>query len=373
MRAAGGAPPAARSKAPRVLVVRLSAIGDVLHALPAVAALRSARPRAYVAWAVEDRAASVLQGHPCVDRVIVLPRQRWRRAGRTVLGWPRVTAESVAWVAGLVRERFDVALDFQGNLKSGVVAWASGAVARYGFAGDGAREGNGFFLNRRVAIPAAVRHRVDRNAALVEACLGEHAPPLDAGLPRHDADVAWADGALVAAGLPAHGYAVLHPGTSGFGAFKRWPTEHVARLAGGIARDLALPVAITFGPGEEPLAEEVRSRATPAPTLLPTPSLAALAEVLRRASFFVSGDTGPLHVAAAVGAPVLGLFGPKDAEVYGPWGRRADGTTGPLPVVARSDVPCRPCPLRWCPEPVCMSAIDPDEVLERLARGRRTT
>ncbi|HVG94998.1 MAG TPA: glycosyltransferase family 9 protein, partial [Planctomycetota bacterium] len=353
-----------RGEAPRVLVVRLSAIGDVLHALPAVAALRKARPGAYLAWAVEDRAAALLEGHPALDRVLVLPRRRWSRAARRMTGWPAVASGAGRWIRDLIGERFDVALDLQGNLKSGLVAWASGAPARYGFSSDAAREGNGFFVNRRVPALRGARHKVDRNVALVEACLGERTAPLPADLPRDPADVAWTDAALLAAGLPSRGFVVLHPGTSGFGAFKRWPAERFARLATRIRRDAGVPVAITFGPGEEPLAEEVRTRA--AAVALATPSLRALAEVLRRAAAFVSGDTGPLHVAAAVGTPVLGLFGPKDADVYGPWGRRPDGTSGPLPVLTRADVPCRPCTLRWCPEPVCMSAIEEDDVLAAL-------
>jgi ADP-heptose:LPS heptosyltransferase len=160
----------------------------------------------------------------------------------------------------------------------------------------------------------------------------------------------------------------LHPGTSGFGGFKRWPPRFLPadRLA-----ERGLPV--TYGPGEEELVARVRGGARTDPTPLPTSSLAALAEAIRRASVFVAADTGPLHVAAAVGTPLVGLFGPKDPAIYGPVGSSpTTAAPGPLPVVVAADVPCRPV-LRRCPEPVCMSSIEVDAVLAHVSGrpGRR--
>jgi lipopolysaccharide heptosyltransferase I len=348
-----------------VLIVRLSAVGDVLHALPAAAALRRARPGALLDWVVEDRAAALLEGHPLLDRVHVFPRRRWREALSRPWRWPRAAFEVAGFAARLLARRYDVALDLQGNLKSGVLAWASGAPRRIGFASAGAREGNGFFVNVRVA-PRA-RHRVERNAEAASAVLGTRLSPEPFAVPVPAAEAARVGAALSALGLADRPFAVLHPGTSGFGAFKRWPAERFARLAERLAEDRGLAVLVTHGPGEEALAEAVRAAARVPVVPFSPGSLPALAETIRRARAFVSADTGPLHLAAAVGTPLVGLFGPKDATVYGPYGVPADGgPPRPLAVLVRDDVPCRPCPLRWCPDPVCMTGLTPAAALAAL-------
>jgi lipopolysaccharide heptosyltransferase I len=344
-------------------VVRLSAIGDVLHALPAVSALRRALPDAEIDWVVEDKAADLLRDHPDVDRVFVYERALFRRGeGAAAL------RRAAALVAALRRRRYHAAIDFQGNLKSGVLARLSGAGVRWGFDRRHVREGNAWFTSRRLPALPARTHRVERNLALVSAVLGRAAPRVVPALPRSPDAAARVDAALDALGVPRAGYALLHPGTSGFGAFKRWPADAFARLADRIAGETGVPVVVTVAPGEEALAEAVRSRATTRPATLRTESLSDLAEAIRRARVFVAADTGPLHVAATVGTPLLGLFGPKDEAVYAPYGAAPGGALGPLPVVVRDDVPCRPCTLRWCPDPVCMTAISPDDVFARVRR-----
>jgi lipopolysaccharide heptosyltransferase I len=352
-----------------VLVVRLSAIGDVLHALPAIHALATARPDVEIDWLVEDRAAALLEGHPALARVHAVPRTRWRRARRRVLGWPALVVGILGFVARLLARRYDAVVDLQGNLKSGLWSLLAGAPARVGLASGEAREGNGFFVNRRVRVPAAVRHRVDRGLAVVSVVAGRPlafvgggmAPELEGTEP-----LAWTRAALAQHGLGSRPFVALHPGTSRFGAFKRWPAARFAALADRVATTTGAVVVVTGGPGEEALVDEVRARSATGPTALVTPSLATLAAVLRRARVLVAADTGPLHLAAAVGTPVVGLCGPKAASIYGPYGRRDDGTTGPIDVLVRDDVPCRPCAVRWCPEPVCMSGLDDADVFERL-------
>ena len=121
---------------------------------------------------------------------------------------------------------------------------------------------------------------------------------------------------------------------------------------------------LTCGPGEEALATGVRDAAGGAALLLETPSLAVLAGVIERAALFVAADTGPLHLAALLGTPLLGLFGPKDPELYGPYGVRPDGTPGLLPVLTQDDVACRPCTLRRCSDPLCMRTMEPERVFQ---------
>ncbi len=228
------------------------------------------------------------------------------------------------------------------------------------------REGNGFFTNRHVPGPDGPAHRIERHLALLGALLGHDVSGEASSLPRPEEARAEIDAALRAAGLPSTGFAILHPGTSGFGAFKRWPPGRFAALADRLA-ERGIAVALTFGPGEEGLVARVRAGARTPPVPLPTTSQAALAEAIRRACVFVAADTGPLHVAATVGTPLVGLFGPKDPRVYGPLGIAPEtGAFGPLPVVVAEDVPCRPCVLRRCPEPVCMSSIEVETVFLRV-------
>lgn len=364
------APRARRPRGPRrVLVVRLSAVGDVLHALPAVHALAAARPDVEIDWLVEDRAAALLEGHPDLARVHVVPRARWRRTLRRPLSAPGALLDVARFVLRLVRRRYDAVVDLQGNLKSGLWAAAAGAPARVGLASGEAREGNGFFVNRRVAVARAVRHRVERALRVLGVVAGRALPFAGGGVapvvPDGDA-AAWVARALHDRGLGARAFVVLHPGTSRFGAFKRWPTDRFAALAARIVRETDAAVVVTGAPGEEPLVEAVTAAAGVPTTGLVTPNLATLAALVARARAVVAADTGPLHLAAGLEVPVLGLFGPKDAAVYGPYGRRPDGSAGPLAVLVRDDVGCRPCAVRWCPDPVCMSGLEVDDVFTRL-------
>ena len=305
------------NRAPRLLIIRLSALGDVLHALPVLSALRDRFPEATIDWAVEDRAADLLVGRADLDRVLVFPRQRLNAAVR---GVPN-PLEAVRAARGFVREMrggdYDVALDLQGNLKSGAVLRASGAELRFGPGGEAAKEGNQLFSQRRAVPPPGAVHRVERNLALASALLGETLPYVAPGFPVGPKDREAADRILQGTGMGSESFVVLQPGTSGFGAFKRWPPDRFGSLARSLARD-GHQVLVTYGPGEEPLAAAVGASAGAAVRLLQPPSLTVLAEVIRRARLFVAADTGPLHLAALVGTPLVGLFGPKDPAVYGP-------------------------------------------------------
>ncbi len=213
----------------RLLIIRLSALGDVLHALPVLSALRARFPGARIDWAVEDRAAALLQSRPDLDRVLVFPRKRLSAALR---GLPRPAA-AVDAAGGFVRamraRAYDVALDLQGNLKSGLVLRASGAALRFGPGGKAAREGNRIFSQRRAIPPPSAVHRVERGLALASALVGERLPYVPPGFPVAEGDREAAARCLAATSVPASGgaYVVLQPGTSGFGAFTRSPPARV--------------------------------------------------------------------------------------------------------------------------------------------------
>lgn len=342
-----------------ILLVRLSAIGDVLQCLHALAALRAARPEASLHWLVEDRCAAVLDGHPHLDGIVVYERREFSREIRRPWLWPRAALRALRLLRRLRALRPAVAVDLQGNLKGALLARLSGAPRRIGLApGQGGKERSHRFATERVALPPPPVHRADRALALL-APLGAApvpGPPPVAGVAAAGpATEAW----LRAAGLAPGAFAVFHPGVSGFGDLKRWPAERYADLARLLAARRRLPVLLTAGPGEEPLADRVASLSGGAARRGPvTRSLAELGALLARAAVVVGSDTGPVHLAAVLGAPTVALFGPKDPAVYAP--------RGPRVRTVWRQAWCSPCTLRRCGDPVCMTEMGTAPVLEAV-------
>lgn len=338
----------AASPARRVLLVRLSALGDVVHALPALASLRSSCPGDEIGWLVEDRHAGVLEAHPHVDRLFV-----FRRRG----GWGAVRE-----VRRAVRAwRPDVAVDLQGNLKSGLLTALSGAPRRVGLPPGEAREGAHLFVNEIVAPGPAREHRGDRALRLVRALGVAERRPGELPPVRPDADRKMED-ALAARGLAPRRYAVVVPGTSAFGAFKRWPPARFGALARRIRDERGLAPLVSFGPGERPLAEAVVAASDGAAALAPeTSNLHELIALLRSAGLVVGADSGPVALAGVAGVPTVALFGPKDPAVYAPPGPRVE--------VVWKQVYCSPCRLRRCDDPICMTTMEPDEAWTGVTRA----
>lgn len=315
----------------------------MINVLPALGLLRRRRPADRLSFVVEDRAADVVRGHPFLDEVIVFPRRRWREMlrGGTRGGWRELARELAAYRRALRARGFDVALDFQGNAKGALHALASGARRRIGFAAGHDREAAHLFATERVVPPPDRPHRVEKFASLLGP-LGVGRGELSYALPEDPAADARVAGRLAASGLgPGSRFVLVHPGTSDRGAEKRWPAERFGALAAEVRSALGLPVLASFGPGEEALAAAVAAASGGAARTAPaTASLLELAALLRRASAFVSADTGPMHLAAASGTRCVALFGPKDPAVYRPWGEghrvvRADAPgAGPAPMAA---------------------------------------
>jgi ADP-heptose:LPS heptosyltransferase len=336
----------------KILLVRLSALGDVVQCLAALASLRAARPDAEIGWLVEDAHAGVLAGHPHVDRLFV-----WQRRSGALGAARRVRREVRGW-------RPDVAVDLQGNLKSALLARGCGARRRVGLAKGEAREGAHLFSTERAAPGVAGEHRSDRAMRLVRLVgARDDVPP---ALPpvRPDAEEAVRAG-LAAAGVAAGGYALLLPGTSDFGAFKRWPSRRFGALAQRIARELRLAPLVAFGPGQRALADDVVGSSQGAARLAPaTGDLHQLLALLRGAALVVGADSGPVVLASALGVATVALFGPKDPSIYAPRGART--------AVVWKQVYCAPCRLRRCGDPICMTTMVVDEAWEGVARVQNT-
>lgn len=296
-----------------MLIMRLSAMGDILHALPAVTALREARPKWQIGWAIEPRwkpllAAEGAEGRgpamPIVDRIHIVSAKQWARSplsAKTLQEVRRVRRE-------LRDERYDVCVDLQGAVRSAVIArWAR--VERL-IGEDAPRERIARWLFTERMKTRGV-HVIEQAIEVMNAVVGDVLPVVPPLLPE-DAEAERRVDAISGA------FVLIHPG-AGWGA-KRWPPERYAAVARRL-RESGYNVMVNAGPGEESLANEVAELSDGAAVALPS-SITELIAVTRRAALVIGGDTGPVHLASALNRPVVGVFGPTDPARNGPFGGR---------------------------------------------------
>jgi heptosyltransferase-1 len=302
----------------RLLVVRLGAMGDILHALPAVTALRLAHPSWVIDWVVEPRwrplftvedSLGRVTSRPLVDRLLFAPTKAWRKAP-----FSRNTIHEIKLLRQTLREgAYDAVLDLQGAIRSAVVSRLSGCPRLIGEADPRERPARWLFTEH-VATHGA--HVIEQDIELASAIAGDELSPVQPWLPVDPAAETWADEFLSHA---AQKNAVLINPGAGWGA-KRWPTDRYAAVAQGLI-DRGMRVLVNAGPGEEPLAEAI-SKATNAAATPLICSLEQLIALTRRAALVIAGDTGPLHLACALVRPVVGIYGPTDPSRNGPFGTR---------------------------------------------------
>ncbi len=333
---------AGAKSAGRLLLVRLSAIGDIVHTLPVAAALTEARHE--VVWAVQPGGRPLLAGNPAVASCVVIPSSRPFRPGAISRAVSSLRAAQVA-----------TALDLQGLWKSAFWARASGATRRIGWSGPARREpASALLLNERHALPAGVVHVLDKNLALLAAIGLDAIGRRDFPLPPFEREAARVDRELAALGLERP--VLFHPG--GGWSSKLWPPELYGELASRLARR-RIPALVSWGPGEEELAERVVAASGGTAIACFPCDLMELAALARRARASVAADTGPLHLACAVGAPAVALFGPTDPARNGPW--------NPADLVLSRRPPCFPCHRRECAtHRGILSTLPVDEVEQAL-------
>ena len=288
----------------RILVVRLSALGDIVHTLPAVAALRRRFPDAEIDWLVDERFRELVDLVPVIDNRFTLTRSG---AGAWRSMW-RVTR-------ALRRRQYDLAVDAQGLVKSALAARLARPRRVLGFEPAFLREPAARWLYTESVPVSGVTHVVEKNLALVEPLVGERGAwefpiatrPSDA-LTRTRSELGLADGER---------FVMLNPGTAW--SSKCWEPVRYGALAKRMWEDHRLRCAVMWGPGEEALAHAVTGASDGAAIATPATGIADLVAHVRAAAAVVAGDTGPLHLASAVGTPVVGIYGPSDPERNGPW------------------------------------------------------
>jgi heptosyltransferase I len=303
-----------------LLIVRLSALGDIIHALPAATALRQAFPNATLGWLVEERWAELLctssyprsgprsPQRPLVDRLHTVTTKQWRQAPFSFNTWQQI--------AGSVRQfrkiHYDAAIDFQGAIRSALLARWSGAPVVYGSTQPRESAARMLYTQR---VPTNRAHVVEQAIELAQAVIAKPTAATPVEFPV-DPD---AETKIAALTRTAKAFAILNPG-AGWGA-KCWPPERYAHVAKELAKD-GLCSFINYGPGEEYLASTVEQVSTGAARKISC-SISELIALTRRASLFVGGDTGPMHLAAALKIPVVAIFGPTNPARNGPFETRS--------------------------------------------------
>jgi heptosyltransferase-1 len=333
----------------RILIVKLGALGDVVHAIPVAAALRRAFPSARIDWLVGPKHREILDLVPVIDRRLVLNDSR-----------------VMAAVRELRANGYDVAIDLQGLIKSALLARASGAARVVGFTARYARERIASWFYTDVHDPGGggmyhidERHVVYTNLGVL------HALDIPFDAPEFPLDDVESTVAAHVEQQTGGRYAILNPGAAW--PNKRWPPARLAAVAVELRARYGLPSVAVWGPGEELLAREVVDGSSGAALLSPKTTIADVVALARGASLYLSGDTGPAHIAAAVGTPIVGLYGPTRPSRNGPWA--PDDVT-----VSRADV-CQCHHLRHCRlQTMCLEDIQVNEVLaavEKRMAGRR--
>ena len=340
----------------KILIVRLGAIGDVVHTLPALTALRRSLPEAHLAWAVErGGAAKLLHGNPYLDELIELDLRGWRKNWKAA----ETRATVRASFANLRNAKFDLALDFQGLLKSAAVAWLARIPRRVGFAKESLREPTSRWLMTEHVVADDNDHVIKKNLQLVNHLGCDISGEFEFPIKLDSADEQFtkeqlekSNGAL----------AILNPG--GGWATKLWHTSEFAAIADRLWEAFGIRSAVTYGPGELSLAQLVVAQTKSGAAFPLASTLKQFLALAGKAKLFLGGDTGPMHLAAAARTPIVALFGPTSARRNGPFAK--DDL-----VVERFDLDCRTdCYRRYCNHTSCMK-IPVEQVWQAVVKRLR--
>jgi heptosyltransferase I len=330
----------------RVCLIKPSSLGDVVHAFPVLASLRELWPDAHLAWVINRGLRGLLDGHPHLDEVIPFDRSALKPS-------PRGIGSIARFLLDLRRKKFDLAIDLQGLLRSGVMTLATGSPIRVGLAN--AREGSRHCYTHRVASPGPEAHAVDRLLAVAEAFGADISRPRFRVAIGPD-DLAWADEALNH--LPRPSIAI---NVGARWLTKRWPPESFASVARRAVIERGAGLVLVGSPEDRPLVDALKADLGPIGSvdLCGLTTLPKLAAVASKVDVFLSNDTGPLHLAAATGSKVLGVYTCTSPARTGPYGPNARSVA--------SCVWCAPSYVKTCPRLECMAELTPERVWRALA------
>ena len=346
----------------KILIVKLSAIGDVIHTLPALNALRSHYPQAQITWLIEEAAASLVKGHVALDRVIISRRKHWIRG--LIKGPFRMEnlRAIFAFIRSLRDTHYDLIIDFQQLLKSGIPVWLARGKRKAGFdRGMEHMEHSHLFLNERIPPVSMEIHALRRYLMLVQA-LGVPVKNVEYRIPADESDRLAVNQMLAQQGADKDRMPVAINPVAQWET-KLWQNEKFAALADRLTEKYHADVIFTGGPDDIAAVNDICSRMkNSSVSLAGKTTLRQLAALYEKTAFVISTDTGPMHLAAAVGTPVIALFGPTAPWRTGPFGAGHE--------IIRTGVKCSPCFKRQCRQGncICMNGIQVEDVLSAVAR-----
>ncbi|TAN42957.1 MAG: lipopolysaccharide heptosyltransferase I [Nitrospirae bacterium] len=326
----------------KILIIKPSSLGDIVHSLPFLDVMKTCFPQAKIHWVVAKGLEDLLECHPMIDRLWVINKDRWKNARML----PQTVKEFKTLYGGLRKEAYDIAIDLQGLLRSGLLIKATNARFRIGF--REAKEGSALFYTHKITGGQDI-HAVDRYLKIAAAlgCVSEEVRfPMT--LVKETENVSG-----IKSSFPE--YAVLVPGARKVA--NRWPAEKYGHLAA------MLPVKslIVGSRADAAIANEIAGLSNGrAISLAGKTDIREMISVIRGARYVVSNDTGPMHIAAAFGIPVVAIFGPANPARTGPYGRNH--------VIVKAEVPCAPCYKRNCKKPICMEAVSVDMVYNTIQK-----
>ena len=339
----------------KILILKFSALGDVVHTLPVAATLRKSLPDAHISWMVEERFQDILQGNPDIDEVIPLRTKVWRK------NWnAKSLNEILDTIKTLRQHKFDLVLDLHGLFKSSIIARLSGAPNRVGFHRKNCKEKlSTLFTNRRAPYMAGGLHVVDMNLTVLQTALSKVEETKNFPLQVPDeADKKIAHFFDQNPDLTTRPIIAINPG-AGF-ASKQWELDRFAKLADRIAKELGYSIMLTWGPGEEFKVQQISTHMQQQNWIAPPTSILESIALYKRMALLVSCDSGPLHLGAAVGIPTVSIFGPTDPVRNGAYGMNH--------ATVYKVLSCSFCWKKTCPLETkeCMNQVTVDEVFETV-------
>lgn len=338
----------------KILIIKLSSLGDIVHSLPVLTVLKGKWPDARISWIVNSSYVRILSGHPFLNQVIPFSREKWiqlRCLSKSII-------EMLALKTLITRERFELVIDLQGLFKSGAITFFSGAPKRVGFANS--RELSYLSYNQRIKLQPGRMHAVDRYLHLVNTLVGQDWTQPSFTLPDFPGK-----GQFIKEVLASHKIDDQRPiiaiCPSARWQSKRWPVERFGKLIGKLSAE-GCQMLIVGGEEDRLLGDKLIASVSSndVVSLAGETDLIQLAAVLEKVDLLVTNDTGPMHLAAAVGTPVVAIFGPTDPQLTGPYGKGHR--------VLKSSVYCSPCFKKECLLPECLLEISVEDVYTASAR-----
>lgn len=342
-----------------ILIVKLSAIGDVIHTLPALNAIRKQYPEAHITWLIEEEASSIIEGHRALDQILVSKRKKWAKEFISASWW-HALKEAYAFIKQLRNTRYDLIFDFHGLLKSGILIWLAKGNRKIGYGrGMAHQECSYLFLNERIPSVSMENHALIINMMMLKA-IGIQTDEITYDMPVSSADHRAAELLLEQHGIrPSEPVAAINPVAKW--ETKLWSNRSFSELADRMIEQFNARIIFTGSSSDRKVITEIISNMKhSAHDFSGQTPLKTLAALYTKIDFLVSTDTGPMHICAAMGTPVVALFGPT-----APW---RTGPFGPIHKVIRADLKCSPCFKRACDTRECMNQISVEMVINTISK-----